>query len=149
MKAGTSSDRLVLPSYVPADKHIAVPSELRIGKLDDLHDEEGMLLQTFLLQIFLDRHLVGSQRDNHLSFGMRSMHATYNGGVSGWTIWVQCPWKPQLWLLTYIQSRKLPRRNENPCQSPPRTVHIIWLHYLKRTVLWNREFQRWEKVPQE
>lgn len=36
-----------------------MPGELRVGKLDDLHDKERMLLETLLRQLCLDSHLLG------------------------------------------------------------------------------------------
>lgn len=43
--------------YLPADKHVAVPGELRVGKLDDLHDQERVPLQALFRKLGLDRHL--------------------------------------------------------------------------------------------
>lgn len=43
---------------IPADEHVAVPGELRVEELDDLHDEERVPLQTLFRQLCLHRHLV-------------------------------------------------------------------------------------------
>lgn len=44
--------------YIPADEHVAVPGELRVEELDNLHDEERVPLQTLFSQLRLHRHLV-------------------------------------------------------------------------------------------
>lgn len=48
---------LVLVGIVPADEHVAVPGELRIEELDDLHDEERVPLQTLFRQLCFHCHL--------------------------------------------------------------------------------------------